>query len=422
MKTFDKSMYGIIKTIKNIYNKFVFAKIDFTSLVNSIVLFVLAWLSVFWIFQFFTILPAFSLGANMIIHNSFIDFNTVNTASADKQIWGDADNIVNIFGTPAVMLSIVIIFALVLLIKWNSDRINIKRFLFWIIICGNIRLAGNYMAGSLFGNTFNIWQWNLVTDFLGLTTSAFMKYTFVIIALVMLYVFFRIMSNQIKLLFNPYSSNRINYLLSSVFLPMLFGCLFIIIYNLPQESFCEIICIILTITYTSFVLCGYFVFKYHNIPLQTQQKQEKERINKIPICILISFIVLKIFIDMVKGGIIISPSLYKRFLIENTVLFILFIILFTVGVALIVVFRKRKRQQQRIFLKTYRENREFFDRRWNEEDLNNIGTDAPKNMDKYLKNWVDSLYGREENEISDMEDAKNNIDLERYKTLWEEQK
>lgn len=71
-------MYKILRDLKNIYDKFAFVKIDIPAVVNSTVLFLLAWFSAFWIFQFFTIVPAFSIGAKMLVYTSEIDFNSVN--------------------------------------------------------------------------------------------------------------------------------------------------------------------------------------------------------------------------------------------------------------------------------------------------------------------------------------------------------
>ncbi|MDO5759818.1 MAG: hypothetical protein Q4Q06_02195 [Bacteroidota bacterium] len=417
-------MYKFIEEIKNIYQKFSLAKIDIPAMINNAVLFVLAWFSVFWVFQFFTMIPAFSLGAKMILRTSDIDFNTMNTASSDRQIWSDTDNIVNIFGTPVIMLSILIVVALIFLIKWKSDRLNIRRYLFWLVICGSVRLAGNYVAGALFGHSFNIWQWYLVTDFLGWTTSPFMKYLFVALILLILYVTFRVMSGQIKLLFNPFLSNRINNLLSSVFLPMLLGCVFILIYHIPLEPFCDIVCLVLMMVYTAFVLCGYFVARYRGIEEEIEPADEKEHINKVPICVLLFFVVIKI-IDLIKGGIVISASLYKRFLFENIILFIVAVILLAVLIISVSVYRKRMKRRQRVFLRAYLEQKALSNQGLSEKSKEAFGIkDSPKNMDKYLEGWVDSLDQKEE--ISNTElypnttETKTNVDLDKYKTRWQE--
>lgn len=423
-------MDRIIREIKNIYQKFTLVKIDIPAMINNATIFVLAWFSVLWVFQFFTIVPAFSLGARMVVYTTSIDFNSMNTASSDRQIWSDTDNIVNIFGTPAIMLSIFSVVALVLLVKWDVSKLNIRRYLFWLVVCGSVRLAGNYVSGALFGNAFNIWQWNLVTDFLGLSYSPFMKYMCVGIVLAVLYVSFRIMSSQIKLLFTSYIPNKIGDLLSSVLYPMLLGCLFIIIYNIPDESFCDLFCIILMVLY-SVVVFGLFFLK--GITVEETEKQEnktpecsEEKINKVPIYILLVLVVLKVFVDIIKGGVVIAVSLYRRFLFDNVVLASVLIILIAVAVVLARIYIKRKKRQQRIYLRAYMETQATVEQSISEESNKDFGIKSkPKNMDKYLEGWVDSFDQKEENRqdnntSNNTDNSSTKIDMDKYKSRWEE--
>lgn len=420
-------MYKTFRDLRNIYDKFAFAKIDIPAVVNSTVLFLLAWFSAFWIFQFFTIVPAFSIGAKMLVYTSEIDFNSVNTASSDAQIWSDADNIMNIFGTPVIMLTILIIVAIIFLCKWNTDRLNVRRYLFWLIVCSSVRICGNYIAGSLFGNSFSIWQWNLVTDFLYITTSAFLKYTFVVLMLGILYIPFRFMSNQIKLLFNPYFANRINNLISSIFFPMLIGSVFIIFYNITRVSVCEITCVVLMFLFTSFVMCKRFVVKYRGIAEEIEE-EDAERINIIPIIILVMLVLLKVYVDIMRKGIFISSSLYKRFLLENIILISVALGLLVVLIVAVRVYRIRRKKSEFVFLKSYIEQKDFVEQGLAEETYEKFGVKAQnKNMDKYLKGWVESLNQTEESQIENADENNNgkassvkDIDLDKYKKRWED--
>lgn len=418
-------MYKTFRDLRNIYDKFAFAKIDIPAVVNSTVLFLLAWFSAFWIFQFFTIVPAFSIGAKMLVYTSEIDFNSVNTASSDAQIWSDADNIMNIFGTPVIMLTILIIVAIIFLCKWNTDRLNVRRYLFWLIVCSSVRICGNYIAGSLFGNSFSIWQWNLVTDFLYITTSAFLKYTFVVLMLGILYIPFRFMSNQIKLLFNPYFANRINNLISSIFFPMLIGSVFIIFYNITRVSVCEITCVVLMFLFTSFVMCKRFVVKYRGIAEEIEE-EDAERINIIPIIILVLLVLLKVYVDIMRKGIFISSSLYKRFLLENIILISVALGLLVVLIVAVRVYRIRRKKSEFVFLKSYIEQKDFVEQGLAEETYEKFGVKAQnKNMDKYLKGWVEGLNQTEESQIENADENNNgkassvkDIDLDKYKKRW----
>lgn len=420
-------MYKTFRDLRNIYDKFAFAKIDIPAVVNSTVLFLLAWFSAFWVFQFFTIVPAFSIGAKMLVYTSEIDFNSVNTASSDAQIWSDADNIMNIFGTPVIMLTILIIVAIIFLCKWNTDRLNVRRFLFWLIVCSSVRICGNYIAGSLFGNSFSIWQWNLVTDFLYITTSVFLKYAFVVIMLGILYFSFKFMSNQIKFLFNPYFANRINNLISSIFFPVLIGSVFIIFYNITRRSICEMTNVVLLFLFTSFVMCKRFVVKYRGIAEEIEE-QDDEKINIIPIVLLFLLILLKVFVDIIRGGIFIIPSLYKRFLLENIILISVAVGLLVVLIVAVRVYRIRRKKSEFVFLKSYIEQKDFVEQGLAEETYEKFGVKAQnKNMDKYLKGWVESLNQTEESQIENADENNNgkassvkDIDLDKYKKRWED--
>lgn len=421
-------MGRVIKEIKNIYQNFTSLQVDVPAMINNAVVFVLAWFSVLWIFQFFTIVPAFSLGAKMVVYSSFIDFNTMNTASSDRQLWSDTDNIVNIFGTPAIMLSITIVIALVLLIKWGAKMLNVRRYLFWVVVCGSVRLAGNYIAGSLFGNAFNIWQWNLVTDFLGISYSPLMRYLCVGIVLAILYVSFRIMGGQIKQLFTSFNPNEISNFLSHVLCPVLLGCLFIIVFNIPYEPFCDLFCIILMVVYSVVVLGWCFI---RGMAEETEWREEEinekdgEKINKLPIYILLLLVVLKIFVDIIKGGVVIEASLYRRFLFENVVLVAIGGILLVVTVVFTRIHIKRKKRQQKIFLEAYMETQATLQQSMSEENNKEFGLKStPKNMDKYLEAWADSLDQEElpqKDAILNGEDrSAKKIDMDKYKSRWEE--
>lgn len=363
----------------------------------------------------------------MIIYTSEIDFNSVNTASSDVQIWSDADNIINIFWTPVVMLTILIIVAIIFLCKWNTDRLNVRRFLFWLIVCSSVRICGNYVVGALFGNTFNIWQWNLVTDFLYITTSVFLKYAFVVIMLGILYFSFKFMSNQIKFLFNPYFANRINNLISSIFFPVLIGSVFIIFYNITRRSICEMTNVVLLFLFTSFVMCKRFVVKYRGIAEEIEE-QDDEKINIIPIVLLFLLILLKVFVDIIRGGIFIIPSLYKRFLLENIILISVAVGLLIVLIVAVRVYRIRRKKSEFVFLKSYIEQKDFVEQGLAEETYEKFGVKAQnKNMDKYLKGWVESLNQMEESQIENADENNNgkapsvkDIDLDKYKKRWED--
>ena len=321
--------------IRILLYKFKNLKIDIPAMINSTVLFIIAWELVFWVFQFFTILPAFSLGVKMIIYNSFIDFNSVNTAASDEEIWASADNINNVFLTPVIFSIILALTSLLFLTKWNSDRLHMRRFLFWIIICIVIRINCNF----IFGHLFNLWNWNLVTDFMGLTyPNTLMKYACIAISLIITITCFILMSNEIKQLFNPFINDRFNNLNSNVFIPVLLGSVILIFWNMPALPKSEIGTIIVTLIMTVFFLCMPFSTKYRGMEQRRKDYDEKERVNLIPILILALMLIFNIILT--RGAYLVT-SAYRNFFVENIIMIFVIVTIVLTLVLCIAIYRRR---------------------------------------------------------------------------------
>lgn len=363
-------------------NKLKNAKWDIPALVNNTVLFVLAWVGVFWVAQFFTILPAFSLGVKMKIYNSFIDFNSVNTASGDKDMWGSSDHIYNIFLTPFIFTSILAIIALIFLIKWNSDRLHIRRFLFWIIICVIIRVNGNF----IFGHLFDLWSWNLVTDFMEITyPSMALRFIFIALSFLLTAYFFIAMSREIKKLFNPYIRERFDNLASNVFFPTLFGSIFLIIWNLPVLPRNEILCLFLLMIMIVFFMCYPFMKTYRGIEQNKIEERNIERINSIPLIILGVLFVVNVF--FMKGRLLESSS-YRHFFIENTIMIFIIVILVLIFTIAVRTYIRRKKKEK------FTLNRKIIE---------------TQNMIQITKNTTDESFT-----------TNNKVDLSRYKDAFNE--
>jgi hypothetical protein len=363
----------------NIIDKFKKAKLDKAGLVNNTVLFVLAYLGVFYLFQIFTIIPAFSIGVKMMIYNSEIDFNAVNTAASDADLWTSADNVINIFGTPVMMTIVVVLSAFLFLIKWDSERLNMRRLLFWIILCGVVRINGNY----IFGHMFNLWNCNLVTDFLKITyPSIVLRWIFIILAFAIIFTVFRAMSVPIKKLFNPFAANRVNNLLSNIFFPVLFGSIFLVLWFIPRETKNESYSLILFLFATSFSLCRPFLKRYRGIAEEIEATDD-EQVNKVPIIILACLLPLKIFLDR---GFFLETSPYRSFFIENTMTILIILV---VSLTLLISIRVYKKRQRAAELK-YLKEKEEIDKISSKLDDNQWGFHVPKDMDKYKKNWDDA--------------------------------
>ena len=334
-------MNEINDTIKKIYK----SKIDIPAMVNNAVLFILAWICAYWFFNFFTLLPAFSLGVKMLIYNSFIDFNSVNTAASDKDLWSSADNINTVFFTPVIFSVILALTAVLFLIKWNSDRLNMRRFLFWLILCLIIRINGNF----IFGQLFHLWSWNLVTDFMGLTyPSTFLKYTVVIIVFIITAVLFIAMTKEIKKLFNPYLNGRFNNLISNIFLPVLIGCIFLALFNLPYLPANEIGCLLMMLFCVSFFMCRPFLFIYRGTLQEQHDDPYDEKINLLPLGILTICCIADIILIQ---GVLLENSAYRFFFIENTIMFLIIAVAVITLIISIRVYNKRANARKKAWEK-----------------------------------------------------------------------
>lgn len=406
-----------IRDLKNLYRRFAFAKTDKSAIVNNTVLFVLAWFCSFWIFQLFTILPAFSIGARMIIYANDVDFSKVNAVSANSEIWSDTDNIMNIFCTPLIMSFVLIVVACLYLFRFTPRGLNKRRFLFWLIVCATVRLCGNYVSGSLFGNAFNIWQWNLVTDFLRVTIIPLWKYLFVVLMFAILYVCFRSMATNIRLLFNPFFANRVNNLVSNIFFPMSLGLLFVFLYNLPDVSPTDMVCLVLMFLFTCLIMCRHFLLTYRGIAEEIE-KDEPETIAKRPLFLLFLVLVFKIvFLFLPNGGLYLVPSQYRHLLLENALLIAICLVAFhVVIIPLSIVMLHRKYRKMRLQARVRDQEREI------EQSLSKDNLDAfglqKKNLDKYKTVWTDSN-PEDLPELKDENTAKPK-DLEKYRRRWEE--
>ena len=185
--------------------------------------------------------------------------------------------------------------------------------------------------------------------------------------------------------------------------------------------------VVLLFLFTSFVMCKRFVVKYRGIAEEIEE-QDDEKINIIPIVLLFLLILLKVFVDIIRGGIFIIPSLYKRFLLENIILISVAVGLLIVLIVAVRVYRIRRKKSEFVFLKSYIEQKDFVEQGLAEETYEKFGVKAQnKNMDKYLKGWVESLNQTEESQIENADENNNgkassvkDIDLDKYKKRWED--
>ena len=389
-------MNGFLKTT---LHRAKHAKTDIPAMVNSSVLLVLAWITAFWVFQFFTIIPGFTLDVKMFIVNSQIDFNYINTAVSDKDLWASADNVNAVFFTPVIFSVVLILVAMLFLIKWNSDRLNMRRYLFWLILCTVVRICGNLIFGLL----FDLWNWNIVTDFAGLSMTGIGKYACIAVAFVISYALFNFMSSKIKLLFNPFSANRIDNLLSNVVYPVGIACVFLIIWNLPYFPSNEVGCILLMAFLTVTALCLPFVRRYRGLLTETEMYDENGHINLPPVIVLACAFVGNI---IMMRGFLLESSPYRSYFVENAVMaFIIVAVALTLFIS-VYVYNKRAKAAKRRWEREKREidmmnSRNVISGDENWETKNRI------NLDKYSSSFNGNAQTQDDDEITPIDLSHN---------------
>ena len=328
--------------IKILIHKIRNANIDVQAMINSSVLFVIAWLIVFWVFQIFTILPAFSIGQGMVVYNSFIDFNTIGNTELNAGLLSFENNVYNIFFTPLLLIVILVFVALLFLIKWNTDRLNIRRLLFWIIVCSIIRVGGNL----IFGLCFNLFSLNLITDAIGLTyPMVWGRYLIILLSLIIVSCLFIMMSHEIKFLFNPYIKDRFSNLSSNIFLPSLIGCVILTIWNVPSFYKNEIWSLILMMLMITVFMCYPFIRKYRGVYQETNKENTKEKINIFPIVILGILFIGNV---LLMKGINVKNDSYNYFFVENIVMLLAIITLLLTLLISVRVYNHRQNKEKQL--------------------------------------------------------------------------
>ena len=347
-------------------------------IINNTVLFVLSYLSVFYLLQITTIVPAFTRGVSIIIYTSCLDFET-KTSSVSADIWKSVDNVISIFGTSIIFITILLLVSILLLKKWETEKIQVKRLLLWIVICAFSRLCVQFICGHV----FNLWSFNLVTDFLGVTfASIILKFLFVLFVFLFLVLGFYGMSFLVKYVINPYTGNFKEQLKSNYIYPSILGSVILILFFVPYNPrfvFTE------PLNALSVALCLYFlVYKTaknrYNFVEEQQMEPENEKINII-LLVLISILMcaIKIFFDK---GILLEVSTYRDYFVENVILSVTIAALSIFAIILFVIYKKRKKRKA---LEQEEERKSIYD---SVIDYDNDSSAISRiDMDKYKRNW-----------------------------------
>lgn len=315
-------------------------------IINNLVLFLVSYLLIFYVAQLAMGFSAFTHGVPIRIYTSLIDFNSVSTAATDS-IWTSADNVIEVFGMPIMALSLLGLISILLLTKWKTDKLQIRRFLFWLFICSFVRLGSNFVTGHL----FHLWNINLVTDFMGITYPSFlMKYLFVFVILILVFAGFYWSASLLKYIVNPYSGNFKKDLAASVIIPVTLGAILLNLYFLPYnpmftwtEVFSTVFCLI-GLVFISVPT----VLKRYKFVVEHESELIDDRKLNVGLLVIgsLSMIAIKFFFDK---GVLILTSPYRNYFVENLIFIACGVILLLFVLWLYFEYRiKKKRERAKI--------------------------------------------------------------------------
>lgn len=339
-------------------------------MLNNAAIFIVSYLIVFYIYQLFTLIPAFALQIPSVFHTGYIDFDSV-TSSASADVWQDKDNIFAVFGTSPLVIAIFVLFnILILTAAVHKLNYSLSVFCFWNIVNGILRFLGNFISGHI----FYLWSSNLITDFLGLSyPSKIGTLLCVIVALIITFLCITSTVRLIKYVFNPFTGAVKEKVLYYILLPVLIGILFLYTYlSIPKFNENEFGIFILT---AASVYLIYFMTnrKYKNI----KERRESMYV-KFNRPLIISVLVLPFIKIITDRGISINASVYRQYIIEMFLLISFSLIAFITLVSVIYYFHKRRKIHKQKILNA---QNTFIE---NNADINNAEWGIKKHdMDKY---------------------------------------
>lgn len=350
-------------------------------IINNSISFVIAYIFVFAVVQISTILQAFSYDVPVIVYSSYLDFSTLTSAVSDE-VWQSADNVINIFGSGIILLTLLFFLSIVLLVRWKSKKIWIQRILFWIIICSFIRFCDSFICGHI----FYLWGFNLVTDFIGLTyPSDVMKVIFVIIMFIILGFGMYFLREIIVGIINPCQENLKKQVKTNIINPSIIGSLIILIIFFPitnKAAIVEVTNIVVTPLLIASVFRMGVAKKFSFIDLKLiKNKERKEKIN---IALLISCVIVPLLLRIVfDKGIKVTPNNYENYILDNLLYFIVIGLGLLLGIYLLIAYyhhHKHQQEEKDEAIQNYKSFEEM-------KDYNMFDFGKSKNLDKYNKAW-----------------------------------
>ncbi|MFC2100939.1 hypothetical protein ACFLRZ_03820 [Bacteroidota bacterium] len=254
----------------------------FITVLNSTAVFIIAYLFVYLVYQFATVLMAADYEIQTILYYNTIKFITPDFSS----LW-NADSALVIFGVGPLVSVVLGIISFFLFMEMIDDPSTLKLFLLWGSVHFFIRTFSSFTIGTI----FFLYGSNLVADWLRVGWGGKMMLSILSIAFITVIGIFSTnafvqSSNSLHLIKNKV---RMSFIVCQVLLPWLIGSSIIILVELPDITLHEMLIM------ASFIfVVTQILWRNHQFVLYGQESEIPEqqlRISWITIIIVIVFVI-----------------------------------------------------------------------------------------------------------------------------------
>jgi len=313
----------------------------FNDTISSTILFVLAYLLVLYISLLSTAFISFTNHLTLPLEIDHINFN--RAISGNDKIWESAENIFVIFSFSPLVVFMIGLIALMLTHKFQEKALGV--FLFWIVFHSILRFFGDF----IFGQIFHLWGSNLVSDFMGLTSSFYSKLFFIALSLGGTIFLSIILLPLVNAFFNPLNNKSDEGVKINLIIPSIIGSVIIFLWFIPTFSLNETGILILSII-NIYILSRFIINRYRFISLSGEyiaNNRYNIQLGIIPIIVSLAILIpIKIILTI---SITLRSSGFRRDQLDSifySVLIFVLLIAFVGFIGYLIHERKKKNKKE----------------------------------------------------------------------------
>jgi hypothetical protein len=304
--------------------------------INSTLMYVLAFLFVYFIYQFFT---AFIAGQYYIRVALF--YYEIKFLTPDNSKFWYSDSALAVFSTGPIISAVFAFIFIMLFRKYSTEDSLLKVFLLWCVLHFLNRIIGSFAIGTI----FLLYGSNLIADWLYLGME--FKILLVTIAILVLLIIGYFSINPIINSSNSFSlinkKNRGQFIKNQIFIPWFYGSIILFFFNLPRFPLHELL---INLSMLIMLLPVYFQFDKIMIP---NIEEEDYPVNKFSwILIFISISVIAGFRIVFGRGIPFGTESENTFGLKIVIVLALIIIISLVIIGIRAARKKRKKVEEMI--------------------------------------------------------------------------